>query len=103
MSAKEFDVACQRAEILSADEQKLVADWFANNGKSSSLNDEQTVMMTRFRQARPKFARMPLHLSNRSSPKNYSSKMRKNERKLDDDGTNSWLYWFFGCYAFVCD
>lgn len=104
MSAKEFDLACQRVEILSADEQRMVADWFASGGgKSSALNADQTAMMTRFRKERPKFARMPLHLSDRSCPKNYSPKMRKNERKLVDDGTSSWLYWFCGCYAFICD
>lgn len=104
MPVKEFELACQRYEILDEEESKLISDNFAGRLQMSGLSEGQLVMMTNFRKARPKFARMPIHLSNRSHPKNYSSKMRKAERKIEGESTCSrWFFLTCRCWAIVCD
>lgn len=101
MTLKEFDLTCQRCDILDPEEVNLIHDAF--KGKHSNLTTEQSEMLAIFKKPRPKFARMPVHLSDRSNPKNYSKKMRKYEQSFNEDGNNSWLMWLCGCYAFVCD
>jgi len=44
--------------------------------KLKNLTDQQAELMEKFRQPRAEYARMPVHLSDRSSPKNYPKKMR---------------------------
>lgn len=104
MPAKEFDLACQRFEILDEEESKLISDHFAGRLQLSALSEGQLVMMTNFRKTRPKFARMPIHLSTRSNPKNFSSKMRKAERQIEGESLCArWLYWTCGCWSMICD
>lgn len=79
MSAKEFRKACDRVELLDPAEVSLVAD--AIDGKKmKNLTPEQTHMLEKFRTPRPEFAKMPIHLSDRSNPKNYPKKMRRAEK-----------------------
>lgn len=104
MTQKEFDQCCQLVDILDPEEITLIREAFKSNKHSSNnLTDDQAQMLAIFKKARPKYARMPVHLSERSHPRNYSRKMRKHERSLDEDSQCSLLYWLCGCYAFICD
>lgn len=107
MTHKDFDLACQRVEILDPDEVNLIQEAFKTKSSSSSsanVTDEQAQMLTNFRKPRPKYARMPVHLSERSNPKNYPKKMRKYEQSFDEGSQCSvCLYLCCGWYAFICD
>ncbi|KAH8266045.1 hypothetical protein KR038_001369 [Drosophila bunnanda] len=75
MTAEEFRTCCSRIELLPPAEIKLIGD--ALEGKKlKNLTDQQTELLEKFRQPRAEYARMPVHLSDRSSPKNYPKKMR---------------------------
>ncbi|XP_068142043.1 uncharacterized protein axed [Drosophila tropicalis] len=75
MSPAEFRRCCERIELLPPLETSLVSD--ALEGKKlKNLTDQQTELLDKFRQPRAEYARMPVHLSDRSSPKNYPKKMR---------------------------
>ncbi|KAH8418236.1 hypothetical protein KR222_006307, partial [Zaprionus bogoriensis] len=75
MSPAEFRRCCERVELLPPLETSLVSD--ALEGKKlKNLTDQQTELLEKFRTPRAEYARMPVHLSDRSSPKNYPKKMR---------------------------
>ncbi|KAH8305217.1 hypothetical protein KR018_003409, partial [Drosophila ironensis] len=75
MSPSEFRRCCDRIELLPSTEISLISD--ALDGKKlKNLTDQQTELLEKFRQPRAEYARMPVHLSDRSSPKNYPKKMR---------------------------
>lgn len=108
MTIKEFDATLQRVDILDPEEVSLIQAAFKAKTASTPTHQgnyttEQKEMMKSFRKVRPKFPRMPVHLSDRSSPKNYSRKMRKHEKSFEEETNSSCLYWFCGCYAFICD
>lgn len=117
MTAKEFDATLQRIDILDPEEVQLIHAAFKGKGNggvatggtvqlsqsNQCWTSEQKEMLANFRKIRPKYPRMPVHLSDRSNPKNYSRKMRKHEKTFDEESNNSCLYWFCGCYAFICD
>lgn len=97
MTARDFEKGLERVELLDSGEVEMVRDALnkgaggaaANNSKSKksiqafnqNLSDEQISLLTKFRTPRPAFARMPIHLSDRSNPKNYPKKMRLNEKE----------------------
>ncbi|KAL7732633.1 hypothetical protein ACLKA6_013563 [Drosophila palustris] len=75
MTASEFRRCCDRIELLPPVETSLISD--ALEGKKlKNLTDQQTELLEKFRTTRAEYARMPVHLSDRSSPKNYPKKMR---------------------------
>ncbi|EDV41193.2 uncharacterized protein Dana_GF23544 [Drosophila ananassae] len=75
MTPAEFRRCCERIELLPPTEISLISD--ALEGKKlKNLTDQQTELLEKFRQPRAEYARMPVHLSDRSSPKNYPKKMR---------------------------
>lgn len=85
MSYDDFKKCHERVNLLDEAESQLIDDFF-NKKKNSSLNDEQNEMLQNFKKSRPEFAEMPIHLSTRSNPKNYSKKMRKHAKKLATAG-----------------
>lgn len=102
MSQKEFESACLRVDLLDPTEVTLILDAF--KGKSpTNLTEPQTEMLAQFKRPRPKYARMPIHMSDRSHPKKYPSKMRKYERTFEEENQCTVLYWLCCCYAFLCD
>lgn len=105
MTLKEFNASFQRVDMLDPEEVQLIQAAFKGMPVTAqqSYTSEQKEMLANFRKIRPKYPRMPVHLSDRSNPKNYSRKMRKHEKTFDEDSNNSCLYWFCGCYAFICD
>ncbi|KAI8040217.1 hypothetical protein M5D96_006156, partial [Drosophila gunungcola] len=75
MTPSEFRRCCDRLELLPPTEISLISD--ALDGKKlKNLTDQQAELLEKFRQPRAEYARMPVHLSDRSSPKNYPRKMR---------------------------
>ncbi|SPP87597.1 uncharacterized protein LOC117589046 [Drosophila guanche] len=101
MSAAEFRRCCERIELLPPVEISLISD--ALEGKKlKNLTDQQTELMEKFRQPRAEYARMPVHLSDRSSPKNYPKKMRRaNEGRSTEEGC--WEKLGMNCLrVFVC-
>uniref|UniRef100_A0A6P4E038 Uncharacterized protein LOC108037595 n=1 Tax=Drosophila rhopaloa TaxID=1041015 RepID=A0A6P4E038_DRORH len=75
MTPSEFRRCCDRLELLPPTEISLITD--ALEGKKlKNLTDQQAELLEKFRQPRAEYARMPVHLSDRSSPKNYPKKMR---------------------------
>jgi hypothetical protein len=85
MTQEEFKKCRDRVSLLDAAEIQLIEDVFAKK-KNSHLSDEQTQMLEGLRKRRPEFAAMPIHLSNRSNPKNYAKKMRRYNEKLAREG-----------------
>lgn len=75
MSARDFEKSCDRAELLDSVETKLVRD-FIKGKKNSNLTAEQSELLGNFKKPRPLYAKLPIYLSSRSDPKNYSRKMR---------------------------
>lgn len=75
MSARDFEKSCDRAELLDSAETKLVRD-FIKGKKNSNLTTEQSELLANFKKPRPTYAKLPIYLSSRSDPKNYSRKMR---------------------------
>ncbi|EDW50730.1 GM14792 [Drosophila sechellia] len=86
MTASEFRRCCERLELLPHTEISLITD--ALEGKKlKNLTDQQAELLEKFRQPRAEYARMPVHLSDRSSPKNYPKKMRlAHEGRPTEDG-----------------
>ena len=79
MSSRDFHKSCDRVHLLDNAEIALVSD--AIDGKKQiNLTCEQSSILERFKTSRPQYAKMPIHLSDRSNPKNYSKKMRKINR-----------------------
>ncbi|XP_030570554.1 uncharacterized protein LOC115769752 isoform X1 [Drosophila novamexicana] len=75
MSASEFRRCCERIELLPQLETSLILE--ALEGKKlKNLTAQQSELMEKFRTPRAEYALMPVHLSDRSSPKNYPKKMR---------------------------
>ncbi|XP_030372726.1 uncharacterized protein LOC115622800 isoform X2 [Scaptodrosophila lebanonensis] len=76
MTATEFRRCCERIELLPPLEISLISD--ALEGKKlKNLTDQQIELFEKFRTARAEYAKMPVHLSDRSDPKNYPKKMRQ--------------------------
>lgn len=49
------------------------------------LTTEQYQLLKRFQTPRPEFARMPIHLSDRSNPKNYPKRMRRADKHENEE------------------
>uniref|UniRef100_T1H176 BACK domain-containing protein n=1 Tax=Megaselia scalaris TaxID=36166 RepID=T1H176_MEGSC len=93
MTARDFEKCLERVELLDSGEIEMVRDALNKGAGNSSrnkksiqafnqnLSDEQISLLTKFRTPRPAFARMPIHLSDRSNPKNYPKKMRLHEKE----------------------
>lgn len=73
----------------------------AFDGKRSILTDEQSNMLNDFRKPRPKYARMPIHLSARSHHKNYPRRMRRNDRAENEP--SSCFLDCLACFICLCD
>lgn len=82
LSGNDFKSACARVELLDDGEIQLMQDYY--DGKKS-LNSEQKENIDNFKQPRPKFALMPVYLSERSNPKNYPKRMRKAHKDAHQD------------------
>ncbi|XP_073840303.1 BTB/POZ domain-containing protein axundead [Musca autumnalis] len=100
MTSAEFRRACDRVELLNPVETSLVSD--AIEGKKlKNLTPEQSQLLEKFRTNRPEFAKMPIHLSDRSNPKNYPKKMRRAEKGATEEGC--WENFGLNCLAvFAC-
>ncbi|XP_053664726.1 BTB/POZ domain-containing protein 2 [Anopheles marshallii] len=79
MSRREFDAARERIELLDPAESQLVGDILTGGVRRSAANltPEQETLVARFRAPRPDFPLLPVQLSARSHPRNYTKKMRK--------------------------
>lgn len=101
MNINEFRKACDRVELLDPVEVSLVSD--AIEGKKlKNLTPEQSQLLEKFRTPRPEFPKMPIHLSDRTNPKNYPKKMRRAEKGASgEDGC--WSNFGMNCLAvFAC-
>lgn len=101
MNINEFRKACDRVELLDPVEVSLVSD--AIEGKKlKNLTPEQSQLLEKFRTPRPEFPKMPIHLSDRTNPKNYPKKMRRAEKGASgEDGC--WSNVGMNCLAvFAC-
>ncbi|GAB0098219.1 BTB/POZ domain-containing protein 2 [Sergentomyia squamirostris] len=83
MPTQSFDIVFSRVELLDENEKNLVIDVMKNR-KNSSITSDQLKMIESFKKYRMKRPSMPVHLSDRTNPKNYSRKMRKHS-----EGPNS--------------
>lgn len=83
LSARDFDQIQNRLDLLDGDETNLIRGEFKRQNKLSSLTEDQKVLLNNFRESRPIYANMPIHLSVRSNPKNYPKRMRKYEKNKD--------------------
>ncbi|XP_036337245.1 uncharacterized protein LOC118747319 [Rhagoletis pomonella] len=101
MSANEFRRACDRVELLDPVEISLVSD--AIEGKKlKNLTPEQSQLLEKFRTPRPEFPKMPIHLSDRTNPKNYPKKMRRAEKGASGE-EGCWSNFGMNCLAvFAC-
>lgn len=81
MTYDDFNKCRNRVSLLDPAEIQLIDDFFTKK-KTSQLTEEQIEMLENFKKPRPLFAGMPIHLSTRSSAKNYSKKMRKYAEKM---------------------
>ncbi|XP_050096200.1 uncharacterized protein LOC126578048 [Anopheles aquasalis] len=96
MTRQEFDSANERMELLDPVESQLVGELLSSgNSKGArtrlagnaggggggdgagNLTPEQQALVARFQAPRPAFPMLPIHLSQRSHPRNYPKKMRK--------------------------
>lgn len=77
MPTKSFDIVFSRVELLDENEKNLVIDVIKNR-RNSSITSDQLKMIDSFKRNRTKRPFMPIHLSDRTDPKNYSRKMRRN-------------------------
>lgn len=84
MKYDEFRKCRERVNLLDPAETQLIEDFFARK-KNSNLTEEQNLMIQNFKQPRPEFPAMPIHLSERSHPKKYSKKMRKFAQRQSED------------------
>lgn len=85
MTYDEFKKCRDRVSLLDEAEIQLINDFFTKK-KNSSLTEEQNLMLQNFKKPRAEFAEMPIFLSTRSHPKNYSKKMRRYAAKLASEG-----------------
>lgn len=85
MTYDDFKRCRDRVSLLDPAEIQLIEDYF-NKKKNLHLTEEQLVMLENFKKPRPTFAAMPIHLSKRSNPKIYPSKMRRYNEKLAREG-----------------
>ncbi|XP_054734332.1 uncharacterized protein LOC129241835 [Anastrepha obliqua] len=101
MSMSEFRRACDRVELLDPTEILLVND--AIEGKKlKNLTPEQSQLLEKFRTPRPEFPKMPIHLSDRTNPKNYPKKMRRAEKGASGE-EGCWSNFGMNCLAvFAC-
>ncbi|XP_070493431.1 BTB/POZ domain-containing protein 9 [Chironomus tepperi] len=84
MKYDEFKKCQDRINLLDLAEIQLIENFFAKK-KNSNLTEEQVSMLQNFKNHRPEYPPMPIHLSERSNHKNYSKKMRKYALKHSDD------------------
>ncbi|XP_050074853.1 uncharacterized protein LOC126562392 [Anopheles maculipalpis] len=82
MSRRDFEAARERIELLDSTELQLVGDILVAGGgmrrsATANLTPEQQSLVERFRAPRPEHPLLPVQLSARSHPRNYSKKMRK--------------------------
>ncbi|ETN64283.1 hypothetical protein AND_003972 [Anopheles darlingi] len=86
MTRQEFDSANERMELLDPVESQLVGELLSSGnrgartrlaGGAGNLTPEQQALVARFQAPRPAFPMLPIHLSQRSHPRNYPKKMRK--------------------------
>ena len=102
MKQLEFRACRVHVELLNLDENQLIEDFF-NGKKISGVNQEQNLMLENFKKPRPQYARMPIHLSNRSNPKNYPKKMRNAMMNDEDSEKKCCDSFFLNCAsAFAC-
>lgn len=87
MTYDDFKKCRDRVSLLDPAEIQLIDNFFTKK-KNSNNTEEQNVMLENFKKPRPDFAEMPIHLSNRSNPKNYPKKMRRYAQKLADENKN---------------
>lgn len=88
MKYDDFKKCRDRINLLDPAECQLIEDFFAKK-KSSNLTEEQINMLQNFKNPRPEYPTMPIHLSNRSNHKNYPKKMRKYAMRQSEDGHNT--------------
>ena len=75
---------------------------FFTGKKLKNITTEQGQLLDKFRTVRPEFPKMPIHLSDRSNPKNYSKKMRKAEKGTSGE-EGCWENFGLNCLAvFAC-
>ena len=102
MKPQEFRACRVHVDLLNSDENQLIEDFF-NGKKISGINQEQNLMLDNFKKPRPQYAQMPIHLSDRSNPKNYPKKMRKAMMNDDDSEKKCCDSFFLNCAsAFAC-
>lgn len=102
MKQLEFRACRVHVELLNLDENQLIEDFF-NGKKISGVNQEQNLMLENFKKPRPQYVRMPIHLSNRSNPKNYPKKMRNAMMNDEDSEKKCCDSFFLNCAsAFAC-
>lgn len=102
MTRKEFEGAKDRIELLDPAESKLVGDML-NGKKVTNLTPEQQTMVANFKEQRPLFAPMPIHLTARSNPKNYPKKMRKAAEEAEGEKRNCCEALILSCVSgFAC-
>ncbi|XP_031618248.1 uncharacterized protein LOC116337643 [Contarinia nasturtii] len=99
LSSSEFELASNNIRFLDLVELKLIREAFDDKNSGSTV--EQTNMLNNFRKPRPKYTHMPIYLSPRSHPKNYSRQMRRNDRN-DSDGSSCFLD-CLAAFIFLCD
>lgn len=85
MTYDDFKKCRDRVSLLDEAEIQLIDNFFTKK-KNSNLTEEQNEMLQNFKKPRPEFAEMPIHLSTRSHPKNYSKKMKRYAAKLAAEG-----------------
>lgn len=102
MKKQEFLSITRGIQLLSVDETKLVVDAY-DKKQSSSITKEQLEMLTKFAQRRPRFARMPIHLSDRSNHSNYPYEMRKENEDIYLTCWDAFLYRFCCVFSKIVD
>lgn len=105
MTYEDFKQCRDRVSLLDPAEIQLIDDFFTKK-KNSNLTEEQSMMLQNLKKSRPEYPEMPIHLSNRSNPKNYPKKMRKYRQKLNDEGKekgccDKFLLSCFSCVACI--
>lgn len=87
MKHEEFRKCRERVNLLDPAETQLIENFFARK-KNSNLTEEQSTMIQNFKEPRPEYPAMPIHLSARSDPKKYPKKMRKFAQRQSEDSSN---------------
>lgn len=99
LKSSEFDLACKNIRYLDPAEVILIREAFDRN--QNDITAEQKDMLNAFKKPRPRFARMPIHLSPRSHQRNYPRKMRQNDRVMNDE--QSCILNCLACFLCLCD